>query len=229
MSSRVVSATQLVCDRLRGEIVSGTLGPGKQLRQEELARRYGTSRVPVREALRQLEAEGLVQFFTNRGAVVSSISLEEVLEMFEIRIALECRALYLAIPNMVASDFDIAEAILTSYDVETSPARWSEMNWRFHKTLYAACNRQRLLDLIQTNYSHVDRFTRLQVSATVGKDQPQRDHYRILAACREGDVKTAVTLLEEHISNSMKSLKGTIRLRNAAAVSDLALPARTRG
>src|SRR3954469_589073 len=112
------SAPDLVRDGLRKAIFAGDLVAGTQLRQDELASRFGTSRIPVREALRQLESEGLVTLHPNRGAAVSSVSLEDVLELLEIRIGLECRALKLAIPNMVAADFDLAAEILRGYDDE---------------------------------------------------------------------------------------------------------------
>ena len=103
-----VSAPNTVREGLRRAILAGEFAPGSQLRQDELAQRFGTSRIPVREALRQLEAEGLVSILPNRGATVSSLSLDEVLELMEIRIALECRALRMAIPNMVDTDLDFA-------------------------------------------------------------------------------------------------------------------------
>src|SRR5436190_15995488 len=106
------SAPDLVRSELRRAIVDGEFESGSQLKQDELAERFGVSRIPVREALKQLAAEGLVTFHPNRGAVVSSLSLDDVLEMLEIRIALECRALRLAIPNMIDEDFDEATQIL---------------------------------------------------------------------------------------------------------------------
>ncbi|NTG32083.1 GntR family transcriptional regulator, partial [Agrobacterium rhizogenes] len=98
------SAPELVRDGLREAILTGAYEEGQQLRQDELAEQFGTSRIPVREALRQLEGEGLVELHANKGAVVKGSSVEDVLEMLDIRIALECRALKLAIPNMAAED-----------------------------------------------------------------------------------------------------------------------------
>ena len=143
------SAPDVVRDGLRKAIFDGDLVAGTQLRQDEIASRFGTSRIPVREALRQLESEGLVTLHPNRGAAVSSVSLEDVLELLEIRIGLECRALKLAIPNMVGSDFDFAAEILRGYDEEPEPQKWGEMNWRFHETLYAPCHRPKLLSMIE--------------------------------------------------------------------------------
>jgi DNA-binding GntR family transcriptional regulator len=207
------SAPDLVRDGVRKAIFEGRLESGTQLRQDELAERYGTSRIPVREALRQLEAEGLVTIHPNRGAVVSSISLDDVLEMLEIRIALECRALRLAIPNMADVDLEAAADILKSYDAEPHPRKWGEMNWQFHKTLYAPSNRPKLIAMIEANYGHVGRFIRVQVSLAAGKERPQREHYAMLDACRRGDVAGAARMLEEHIIHTQKSLVAAARHR----------------
>jgi DNA-binding GntR family transcriptional regulator len=212
------SAPDVVRSELRRAIVDGELEGGSQLKQDELAERFGVSRIPVREALKQLAAEGLVTFHPNRGAVVSSLSLDDVLEMLEIRIALECRALRLAIPNMIDEDFDEALQILADYDREPSASKWGEMNWRFHQMLYVPCNCPKLLAMIDANYGHVGRFTRVQVSLAAGKERPQREHHQILAACRRGEVDRAVSLLEEHIVHTQKSLLAASRPRRSEIV-----------
>ena len=216
MASRAVEkqpAPELVRDRLREAIYSGKLQPGEQLRQEELAERYGISRIPVREALRQLEAEGLVTRQPNRGAVVAALSVQEVIEMLDIRIGLECRALVLAVPNMIDSDFETATKLLKSYDKEPRPQKWGEMNWRFHETLYAPCNRPKLVEMIEANYGHVNRFTRTQVSIASGKEKPQKEHYEILGACMAGSAQRAAALLEAHIAQTQKALLAASRQR----------------
>jgi DNA-binding GntR family transcriptional regulator len=204
-------APETIREGLKKAILDGEYKPGTQLRQDEIAERFGTSRMPVREALRQLEAEGFVTLHPNRGAVVSSLSIEELIEMLEIRIALECRALLLAIPNMIESDFAAALAILEAYDAEQNPKNWTDMNWRFHECLYAPCNRPKLLALVAANYGHVSRFTRLQVTLAAGKERPQREHYAILDAARRGDAKKAAALLEEHIVHTQKALQAAAR------------------
>jgi DNA-binding GntR family transcriptional regulator len=207
------SAPDLVREQLRQAIYSGEFRPGDQLRQEELADRFGTSRIPVREALRQLEAEGLVTLHPNRGAAVAALSLQDVLEMLDIRVALECRALFLAVPNMIESDFEAAAKILKSYDKEPRPHKWGEMNWRFHEALYAPCNRSKLLAMIEANYGHVSRFVLTQVSMAPGDEKPQRDHYALLDACRNGEARKAADLLEAHIAHSQKALMAASRQR----------------
>lgn len=205
------STPDTVREALRRAISAGELAPGIQLRQDELAEKFGTSRIPVREALRQLEAEGFVTFLPNRGAVVSDLSIDEVIELLEIRIALECHALRLAIPAMGDVDLDDAKAILRSYDEEPDPEKWGAFNWRFHKALYAPCNRPRLLAMIEANYGHVGRFTRALVSRATGKDRPQREHYQLLEFCRDGEIEKAARLLREHIVQTQKTLRSAQR------------------
>lgn len=205
------SAPAMVRDGLRRAILNGDYASGAQLRQDELAERFGTSRIPVREALRQLEAEGLVTIEANKGATVTALSLQEVLELLDIRIALECRALQLAIPEMIDTDFEAAEAILQGYTGSDEPKLWGEANWAFHSTLYAPCARPKLLAMIEANYGHVDRFTRLNVSRAAGKDRPLREHWELLNYCRSGSVNKAATLLQEHIAYSQKALVAASR------------------
>jgi len=217
------STPDVVREALRRAISVGEFAPGVQLRQDELAERFGTSRIPVREALRQLEAEGFVTFLPNRGAVVSDLSIDEVIELLEIRMALECHALRLAIPAMGEMDLEAATKILRAYDAEPDPAQWGTFNWKFHATLYAACNRPRLLAMIEANYGHVSRFTRALVSQATGKERPQREHYRLLELCRDGEIKKAVRLLREHIEETQKTLRSAQRhvLRDASAASSV--------
>jgi DNA-binding GntR family transcriptional regulator len=215
LKDAAISAPDQISEKLRKDIYSGKIAAGAQLRQDNLAERYGVSRIPVREALRQLGAEGLVTFHPNRGAVVTSLSLNEVLEMLDIRIALECRALHLAVPNMVDTDFESAAKILKAYDREPRATAWGEMNWRFHSAIYAPANRSKLLAMIETNYGHVGRFIRVQVSLAAGKERPQKEHYQILEACKEGNATKAARLLGDHISYTQKSLIAAHR-RNRA-------------
>ncbi|WOH63723.1 GntR family transcriptional regulator [Bradyrhizobium sp. BWA-3-5] len=209
-SKKVLVADQ-IREQLRREILDGQYEAGEQLRQEELADKFGTSRIPVREALRQLEAEGLIALHPNRGAVVASLSWEDINELMEIRIALECRALRLAVPNMIENDFEVAERLLRSYDEQKDPKKWGLMNWQFHESLYAPCNFPKLLSMVELNYGHVSLFVRTQVSLATGKEQPQKEHYAILEACRNDDVDRAVKLLEDHIVRTKRTLSAAAR------------------
>ncbi len=215
--SRAGAAPDTVRDALRRAIRAGTFTPGQPLRQDQLAARFGTSRIPVREALRQLEAEGYVTLHPNRGAIVASLSPGEVLELLDIREALECHALRLAVPRMGEPDLTAAEAILDAYDAAPEPDAWGEMNWRFHRTLYAPSDRPRLIAMIEINYGHVSRFTRAMVSRAAGKEGPQRDHRQLVAWCRAGNAGAAAALLARHLEQTRKSLMALLRQRSDRA------------
>lgn len=205
------SATDALVEALRRDIAEGRLGQGEPLRQEEIATRFGTSRIPVREALRALQAEGLVTYSPNRGAAVAVVSADEVQEMLEVRIALECHALRLAVPRCAEADLEAARRTLRQYDGAPDPGQWSEMNWRFHWTLYLPCECRRLLAAIEQNFKHFNSFARHQVSALAGKERPQREHYRLLALVEDGRANEAATLLGEHIRHTQRSIRAKAR------------------
>ena len=199
------SADSIVA-RVRKEILDGTLPPGLQLRQEALAGQFGVSRIPVRDALRSLEAEGLIRHERFKGAIVAKQTLGEILEMLDIRVGLETRALKLALPRLSKSDFAGAEAILERYDSCSSPRVWSDLNLAFHLSLYRPSGNARLVKMIEDVVRGTDRFIRTQISMTTGKDGPQADHRALLDACRKGARVRAIELLEKHIEHTKERL-----------------------
>lgn len=208
------SLPQTIRDQLRDEILRGTLPPGTQLRQEGLAERFGASRIPVREALKQLEAEGLVSYQVNRGAVVSAMSTTEICELLDIRAALESYAAKLAVPNMVASDIEHMKRILASYDVASTAAEWAECNRQFHLALCAPANNERLRKMIEEYcLSTTHRYSHLRMSLDTQKEDVQRDHYRIIDACKRRAVDEVVSLIEEHILETKREVLAAARHR----------------
>jgi DNA-binding GntR family transcriptional regulator len=204
---------QAIRDQLRDDILRGALPPGTQLRQESLAERFNASRIPVREALRQLEAEGLVDYQLNRGAVVVEMSTAEICELLDIRAALETYAAKLAVPNMVAADIDALTKILESYDDAADAGDWAEFNRQFHLAMCAPSNNERLQRLIEEYcLSTTNRYPHLRMSLDTQKDDVQRDHYRIVDACRRRAVDEVVELIEEHILETKREVMAAARL-----------------
>ncbi|MEO5694563.1 MAG: GntR family transcriptional regulator [Usitatibacter sp.] len=195
-----------VADSLRSQILDGTLGVGLQLRQEEIAQRFGVSRIPVREALGRLQAEGLVEHFANRGSVVAGRTVDDLLETLDIRIALETRALKLALPNLTPKDFKAAREIMRRYDESESPRQWTDLNLEFHLALYRPCGRPRLVRMIEELVRGISIHLRHYISHTVGRGSPQSEHKDILKACMAGDGELAVRLTEEHIERTKATL-----------------------
>lgn len=200
-------ASQRIVRSLRDEILNGALAPGVQIRQEAVAEQFGVSRVPVREALRQLEAEGLVKSELHRGAFVASRTLEEIEETLDIRLALEVRALTLAMPNMTPQVVAKARKLLAAYDRSEDPQEWRDLNIAFHMTLYAPCNRPRMLKMIEDVVLTNHRFLGAQISATMGRVDPQLEHHQLLEACASGQAKRALQLLEAHIEHTRAALR----------------------
>ena len=189
----------LVADELRRRIMSGALAEGQQLRQEALAADLGVSRIPIREALRQLEAEGFVAIASHRGAVVSKLSLDEIAELFDLRIRLETWLLELAIPEMGEGDLARAEEALEAMISNRRIENWGELNWEFHAALYTPAARPATLRILRRINENTDRYIRLQISLTSGQLKAHREHKQILQLCSTGNVARAVAELEQHI------------------------------
>lgn len=191
---------------LREEILSGKLSGGFQLKQEELAAKFNVSMSALREALKSLEAEGLVSFYPNRGAVVTELSADEAKEIFDIRLFLELGALELAIPNLTDADLAKADEILKRADEETESDNWGDLNWQFHETLYRSANRPKLLTLIQNMHNNVERYMRLYLSKLHYQTKSQEEHRALLTACAKGNIKGAQKLLRKHMADASANL-----------------------
>lgn len=200
-TGRYRTTQDMVAGGLRGAILGGALAGGDPLRQEELAERFGVSRIPVREALRQLEGEGLVAFYPHRGAVVTSLSYLEVEEITEIRVSLETLALRRAVPLMNGDDLDRAGEVLDRIEGEEDlRSSWGELNWRFHEALFAPAGRPRLSALVRSQHTAFERYIRFHLSLA-DYDKPQREHRELLELCRRGEVRAAEALLACHIQD----------------------------
>lgn len=209
------STPGLVADTIRLAILRGQLLPGQVLRQEELAKQFGLSRVPVREALRQLEAEGLIVSYPHRGAVVTSLTAEEIEEVYTIRRSLETTALRLAVPRMSDLDLRRAATIFDQAESNSTPAHMAELNWAFHESLYVPAKTPRLLGIIKTLHNHAMRYHQVFFAAPSFKSESQRGHQDILEACRAGNAKRAVTALDRHLSDSCHAIVSYVRQSDA--------------
>ena len=215
------STPELIASTLREAIVGGAIRPGTQLRQSEVAAEFGVSVIPVREALRHLEAQGFVVLHHNRGAVVPEIALDEIAELFDVRVALEEMLIRAAVPRLNESDFAKAENYSRALDNEPDVNRWGHWNWLLHEALYAPANRRRTLAIVANLHSHIDRVLRLQMSLEGGQAKANREHGAILKACRQRDEIKAAALLSSHIRGV-----GEIVLRFAAEQASAGPPKR---
>ncbi|TNF21370.1 MAG: GntR family transcriptional regulator [Rhodobacteraceae bacterium] len=209
--TKMKTTSQPIYESLRQAIMSGEIAAGTPLRQDEIAQQHGVSKIPVREALLKLEADGFVLFRKNRGAIVRELSAAELLHMMDIRVALECKALELAIPNLIQSDFDAAREVLDHYNDIDSVEHSSAMNRRFHHILYEPCANPQLMAMITDLQQRIGPYLRLLVTDTSGSNRPAIEHRAILDACEAADVPRAVDLLRRHIETSKKETAARLR------------------
>jgi DNA-binding GntR family transcriptional regulator len=214
------SLTSAVADKLRDRIIRGEIAEGAQLRQDEIANQFAVSRIPVREALRQLHAEGLVTIVQHRGAIVPELSSDDVEELFSIRALLEPEILKASIPNLGAQELAQAQALLRKYEDELRHeervSSWGQMNWQFHSVLYSKAKLPHFLSVIQNVNNKAERYTRLQLYLTRGMARANEEHDRLLQLCRKRDAPAACKLLREHILHAGQSLKLVLQERRAA-------------
>lgn len=196
----------VIADELREAILNGELKAGDKLKQEEIAQRFESSLIPAREALRNLESEGLVTFITNKGAFVSELSLEKVRDIFETRIFIELGALALSIPGLSAEDLEQAEAVMARLDQDISGKALSEDNQLFHSILYSRCGNRFLLELINTLHRNIERYMRRYLVDHSHNDLSQETHRKILKAACDKDADLARVYLEEHMRKAMENL-----------------------
>lgn len=197
-SRRDGATPETVAAKLRSEIIRGVLSPGEVLRQEELARRFQTSRMPVREGLKMLEHEGLVLLPVNRSARIAPLDPRNFQEINEMRAVAEPLALKHAIPEL--TDRQIALAAAIQDEAERSGVDdFPRLNKAFHAALLAPCGRPRLLAHIATLNDLSERYFHAAAVEMDYAGRSHREHRELLDACKKRDTDTACRLLEAHI------------------------------
>ena len=197
---------ELIASTLETAITTGEIAPGSDLIQSDLAKRFDVSRIPVRDALRLLAAAGLVTITPNRGARVIQLTPDDVREIFDLRILLECDCLNRAIANMTATDIDGIEHVRKRSDLDAVTEDWADGDWSFHKALYAPAGRHRQLGIIET----LRRTCRMHIA--VYRSLPSRtptwlkDHADLVKLCRNGETEAAVQVLQSHIAAAGQTL-----------------------
>jgi DNA-binding GntR family transcriptional regulator len=192
------NTAELIADALRSAILQGKLTSGQWLKQDEIAAKFSVSKIPIREALVQLQSEGLVQLLPNRGAVVSSLTQAQVEEIYTMRLALEPIALRRAIPCMTPADFLQLDHILDRIDRETDLSKWAELNWEFHAALYAPAQMPLLIQTARDLHHNVVRLL-VYLIRDAHLQESQRQHRELLTLARRGELDAACALLERHL------------------------------
>jgi DNA-binding GntR family transcriptional regulator len=188
--------------QLADEIVRGLIAPGAGLDETELARRFGVSRTPVREAIRELAASGLVEVRAHRGAVVARPSEERLLGMFEAMAELEALCAGLAAERMTPAERDELEAVheeLRALIHSGDPQHYHEVNEAFHATIYAGAHNAYLAEMTHATRYRVQPFRRAQFRNLGRMAKSHVEHDRVVIAILRGDRDGAAAAMREHI------------------------------
>jgi DNA-binding GntR family transcriptional regulator len=194
-----VSTHHSIATAVRDAIIEGTLLAGEPLKQEELAKHFGISSIPIREALRHLESEGWINILANKGAFVRPLSIDEAREIYEILSALECAALKLALPKHTPETLGLIEHLLNAGSKDRALGQETLHNLKFHMSLYAPAQKPTLMKMIEGLRYRSERYLRLKLSMSEEWEKSDREHRAILKACTVGQGERAVSLLEKHL------------------------------
>lgn len=189
---------------LRDKILAGDLHPGTKLSQHHLAAELGMSRIPVRDALRSLASEGLVDVRAHSTAVVSRLSALDLQELYELRIAIEPPLGRVAVPGLTPRHLTEMAALLVEMETTIETTDWLILNNRFHETMYAAAARRRSLDMVRTIRRQTDRYTAVYVE--LNHPVADTEHRMIYEAARLGQGVRLEALLKAHISGSYEQM-----------------------
>ena len=200
-------ARGVIEERLRSAILDGRLPPGTAIRQQELATLFGVSRMPVREALRQLEAKSLLKVEMHKGAVVAPLIGEDAVDTYALRVLLETEALRQSIPLLDANDIASARGYIQQLENETRHAEIGRLNRLFHMSLYSKAPNKKLLRLIEDELNEEERFLRFHLSSMGLGKLTQDDHNALADAAGDKLVDEAVTVLERHLNNASRVIR----------------------
>lgn len=205
------STADMLAIELRKWINNGSLRDGERLVERDLASHFSVSRIPMREAIRQLEREGLVEIFRNRGAIVRMLSAEEIDEIYQLRALLEGEAAFQSVKNMSTDILVRAELTHSLLATTAEFGKQGLLNREFHDLLYSGCKNQRLLTMINDLRNQIERYEYLQRQLLSETPIFQEDHAGILAACQERNAEKARTEVIRHIHIAGQMLKNFVR------------------
>ncbi|MBJ3778621.1 GntR family transcriptional regulator [Acuticoccus mangrovi] len=212
---------EMVYQRLRLDILNATFEPGTILRQQELAERYQVSRVPLREAMTRLTAEGMLILRPRRGYAVISLEPDQIVEVFELRAVIEEHAGYVAARARTKDDVRRLDALIVAMEaLDPASARyvddWSSLNYDFHVCLVGSTRRERLARTAAALRDTVEPYIRIESRLTGDMKHAEREHREIAQAFKAGDATSLAALCRQHVEHTAQRLLRQIRQRSAA-------------
>jgi DNA-binding GntR family transcriptional regulator len=200
-----------VHDFLKGEILANRYPPGSELLEVPLSEELGVSRGPVREALRSLESEGLVEITPRRGAVVVSLTKRDFLEAYQVRESLEALGVRLAVPRLSEADMDALDAQLDAMATHAQAGdldAFFEVNAAFHEAFMDASGNRKLVEIYRRLMAQMGPYRRPSAQLRGNVERSIAEHREILVAARGRDVEAAVAHLMKHVEVPQRMLEG---------------------
>ena len=204
------SLTEKVYQNLRSDILSGTFRDREELRETALAKTYGVSRTPVREAIRQLALEGLVDTIPNRGAYVHNIHGKDVKDVYAIRSLLEGLAARWAVENITDEQIEAMEEVLYMSEYYRKKELWEQVyvcDNKFHDLMYAASGSHLLEHMLRTFHEYVQQVRKSTLQDEKRAKSSFEEHAAILEAIKSRKADEAADLAKQHIDNAVESWK----------------------
>jgi DNA-binding GntR family transcriptional regulator len=198
-----------VTEAIRSGILEGRYALGSRLDQQTLAEELGASIIPVRESLRQLEAEGLVQITPRRGAFVIQPTDDEVREVYKLRIVLESFATREAVPRLTQADLDELQELgdeLVGLSRGSTYDKWPQVNRAWHFKLYGAANSPLLMQIIGVLWDRCTLTSHAYSRDPGHRSTSAKEHTQILRAARKGEADLAAQIVADHVSKAMDDL-----------------------
>ena len=200
-----VTTSSAVTQQLRLALDAGRWGPGQPLRQEEIAAELGVSRVPVREALFQLQAEGLVHLVPNKGMFVRTMTPAQLRELFRMRRLIETDVLCEAVPLHTPATLNRVELVQAALDKAAAVRDWLAGDREFHEALYAPAPRPESMAVVRRLRFAVDRFYFAHLKPGTRAQGWHAEHHALIRATRRKDPAAAVRLLAAHLAETERA------------------------
>jgi DNA-binding GntR family transcriptional regulator len=204
-SSIATTTSSAVTQLLRQSLDRGRWASGTPLRQEEIAAEFGVSRVPVREALFQLQAEGLVQMVPNKGMYVRTPSEADLREWFRLRLLIETDILADAVPRHDTASLNRLDTVQAALDKARAVADWIAGDREFHEALYAPAQRPEAMTLVRRLRYQVDRFYFARMKPGARAQGWHEEHHALIRTVRRRDPKAAAKVLQAHLAETERS------------------------
>ena len=212
---RLLSAR--IADEIRSAVLSGEMRPGMRIRQELLAAKFGASRIPVREALKQLENEGLVVLAPNRGAWIADVNSEESIEVYRIREVVEPLAILESVPYLTDADISALDAMINELERVTTLERYLQLDREFHHYMYRRHHNRHAVDLWEDHREILRAIARRLPSSLRRRKSVMEEHRALLEAIRTHDEDRAAAVIAEHVAGSGRNVIEQMGIARRAA------------